>query len=62
MLNGKYDRWIDQEIRPMHELLGTPPEHKKLILYETDHIPPKTEYIRETLAWLDRYFGPVRYE
>jgi len=62
MLNGKYDRWIDQEIRPMHELLGTPPEHKKLILYETDHIPPKAEYIRETLAWLDRYFGPVRYE
>ncbi len=60
MLNGKYDRWIDQEIRPMMELLGTPAEHKKLILYETDHIPPKAEYIRETLAWLDRYFGPVR--
>ncbi len=60
MLNGIYDRWIDQEIRPMAELLGTPPEHKQIIFYETDHIPPKAEYIRETLAWLDKYFGPVR--
>jgi len=60
MLNGKYDRGIDQEILPMYELIGTPPEHKQLILYETDHIPPKAEYIRETLAWLDKYFGPVR--
>jgi formylglycine-generating enzyme required for sulfatase activity/dienelactone hydrolase len=60
MLNGKYDRFIDQEIKPMFELLGTTQEHKQLILYETDHIPPKAEYIRETLAWLDKYFGPVR--
>ncbi|MFO7621164.1 MAG: TIR domain-containing protein [Bacteroidales bacterium] len=60
MLNGMYDRWIDQEIKPMADLLGTPPEHKQIILYETDHIPPKAEYIRETLAWLDKYFGPVR--
>jgi len=60
MLNGMYDRWIDQEIRPMVDLLGTPPEHKKIILYETDHIPPKAEYIRETLAWLDKFFGPVK--
>ena len=59
MLNGRYDTGIDERIRPMFELLGTPPEHKRLILYETDHIPPRAEYIRETLAWLDRYLGPV---
>ena len=60
MLNGMYDTGIDQDIRPMFDLMGTPPEQKKLILYETDHIPPRTEYIKETLDWLDKYLGPVR--
>lgn len=60
MLNGMYDKGIDQRIKPMFDLLGTPPEHKKIILYETDHIPPRTEYIKETLDWLDKYLGPVR--
>ena len=60
MLNGMYDRGIDEHIRPAFDLLGTPPEHKRLILYETDHIPPRAEYIKEILAWLDLYLGPVR--
>jgi dienelactone hydrolase len=60
MLNGIYDIYIDETIKPMYDLLGTPPEHKRLILYETDHIPPRAEYIKETLNWLDRYMGPVR--
>jgi len=60
MLNGLYDRGIDERIRPAFDLLGTPPEHKRLILYETDHIPPRAEYIKEILAWLDKYLGPVR--
>ena len=60
MLNGKYDNGIDARIRPMFELLGTPAEHKRLMLYDTDHIPPKNEYIKETQAWLDKYLGPVR--
>jgi eukaryotic-like serine/threonine-protein kinase len=60
MLNGMYDRNIDQAIKPMPVMLGTEPDHKRLILYETDHIPPRTEYIKETLAWLDKYFGPVK--
>jgi eukaryotic-like serine/threonine-protein kinase len=55
MLNGMYDRLIDQEIKPLPGLLGTAPDHKRLILYETDHIPPRAEYIKETLAWLDKY-------
>jgi len=59
MLNGKHDILVDAEIRPMFELLGTPDEHKRLILYDTDHIPPRAEYIKETLAWLDKYLGPV---
>jgi hypothetical protein len=44
----------------MYELLGTPDEHKELKVYETDHFIPRNEVIKETLAWLDRYLGPVR--
>ncbi|KKM23169.1 hypothetical protein LCGC14_1617910, partial [marine sediment metagenome] len=62
MINGKYDTLFPYEtsIRPMFDLLGTLDEHKKLKLYETDHIPPRNEFIKETLAWLDRYLGPVK--
>ena len=62
MLNGRYDNIldIDEQVKPMFDLLGTPAEHKRLILYDTDHIPPRNEFIKETLAWLDRYLGPVR--
>jgi serine/threonine protein kinase len=61
MLNGRYDSFFPYEaaIKPMFDMLGTPDEHKELKLYETDHIPPKNNFIRDTLAWLDRYLGPV---
>jgi dienelactone hydrolase len=61
MLNGRYDTGnpYDTCIKPMYDLLGTPEEHKKLMLYDTDHIPPRVEFIKETLAWLDKYLGPV---
>ncbi len=62
MLNGRYDVSFPFETsqKPMFDRLGTPAEHKKLLLYETDHIPPVNEIIRETLAWLDKYLGPVK--
>jgi predicted Ser/Thr protein kinase/pimeloyl-ACP methyl ester carboxylesterase len=62
MLNGRYDSLCPYEttMKPMFDLLGTPQEHKELKLYETDHIPPRVEYIKETLAWLDKYLGPVK--
>jgi len=62
MLNGKYDVIFPMETSsgPMFELLGVSPEDKKYILYETDHIPPRIEYIKETMAWLDKYLGPVK--
>jgi dienelactone hydrolase len=62
MLSGKYDTGFPYEtsIKPMFDLLGTPDEHKELKLYETDHLAPKVEFIKETLAWLDRYLGPVQ--
>jgi dienelactone hydrolase len=62
MLNGKYDAILPPDLsqRPMFELLGTPTEDKKHLLFETDHIPPRIEYIKETLTWLDKYLGPVK--
>jgi len=62
MLNGKYDANFTYEasVKPMFDLLGTPDEHKELKLYETDHIPPRNEFIKEILAWLDKYLGPVK--
>jgi dipeptidyl aminopeptidase/acylaminoacyl peptidase len=62
MLNGKYDSSLPVETssRPMFELLGTPTEHKELKLYDTDHVPPINETIRETLAWFDKYLGKVK--
>jgi dienelactone hydrolase len=62
MLNGKYDVLSPPKTSsmPMFNLLGTPKENKRQIFYETDHIPPRAEYIKETLAWLDKYLGPVK--
>jgi dienelactone hydrolase len=61
MINGRFDTLLpyDSSIRPLYDLLGTPGEHKVLKLYDTDHIPPRNEFIKETLIWLDRYLGPV---
>jgi len=60
MLNGKYDVTSPYEttVKPFYDLLGTPETDKRLCVYETDHYVPKNEMIRETLAWLDKYFGP----
>ncbi len=62
MINGRYDsaNGYETSIKPMFDLLGTPDEHKELKLYETDHIPPRNEFIKETLVWLDHYLGPVK--
>jgi eukaryotic-like serine/threonine-protein kinase len=54
MLNGRYDTIypFDATVKPMFDLLGTPAEHKRLRLYDTDHFLPRNELIKETLAWL----------
>jgi cephalosporin-C deacetylase-like acetyl esterase len=61
MLNGKYDSFFPYEttVLPFLNLLGTPKENKKCIVYETDHNVPPDEMVKETLNWLDKYFGPV---
>ena len=61
MLNGEFDFFFPVETaqKPMFDLLGTPPEHKRRITYPGGHSVPRVEMIKETLAWLDRYLGPV---
>jgi pimeloyl-ACP methyl ester carboxylesterase len=60
-LVGRYDSMTPYETstKPLFDFIGTPDDHKLIKVYETDHIPPKSEYIVEILAWLDRYLGPV---
>ncbi len=62
MLNGKYDFFFPYATSqvPFYELLGTPKEHKKIVVHEFGHAIPATDRARETLAWLDHYLGPVR--
>jgi hypothetical protein len=44
----------------MFERLGTPSEHKRQVIMEAGHANlPRGQVIREGLAWLDRYLGPV---
>ncbi|MFQ5640805.1 MAG: protein kinase [bacterium] len=61
MLNAKYDFFFPYETAqlPFYELLSTPKEHKKLFVYERGHSVPRTEYVKEVLAWLDRYLDRV---
>lgn len=61
MLNGARDFYfpVESSQLPMFDLLGTPPEHKRRMIYALGHSVPRTEMVKETLAWLDKYFGPV---
>jgi dipeptidyl aminopeptidase/acylaminoacyl peptidase len=62
MINGIADFGapVETNIQPMFDLLGTPEEHKRLVLLDGGHVPASTnEVIREVLDWLDLYLGPV---
>jgi serine/threonine protein kinase/dienelactone hydrolase len=62
MLNGRYDTGfpVDSSIKPLFDLLGTSPKNKYLKLYESDHVVPRNEMIKEILSFLDHYLGPAR--
>jgi len=62
MLNGRFDFIfpVSSSQEPMFQMLGTPKEHKRRVVYETGHDIPQNEQIKETLDWLDRYLGPVK--
>ena len=62
MLNGRYDTNLEAAIMPMYQLLGTRKEDKKLMLFDSDHIVSRIDFVRETLSWLDKYMGPIRWK
>ncbi len=52
MLSGRYDHIFPLEAssKPMFEYLGTPPEHKKQLIYDVGHTgPPRYEIIKQSL-------------
>jgi len=61
MLNGAYDYFFPEKTaqEPMLRLLGTPPALKQRLAFEAGHSVPRVDVIREVLAWLDKYLGPV---
>ena len=63
MLNGAYDAIepVEDAQRPMFDLLGSPADQKKWVVYESGHAlgDRRTELITESLDWLDTYLGPV---
>jgi len=64
MLNGRYDYTfpLEQMQKPLFRLLGTPDQDKRHVVYDTAHDVNvfRTEMVRETLDFLDKYLGPVR--
>jgi len=62
MINGRYDFTFPMETsqRPMFRLLGTREQDKRYALFDSGHVPPRNDVIRETLNWLDNYLGPVK--
>ncbi len=63
LLGSKWDPIFPHETsqKPMIELLGTPPQDKEWFVYDGgSHHMPVDIVARESLAWLDRYLGPVR--
>ena len=57
MLNGEQDAfYIPPAQRAYFNLLGSPPGQKRFISYPgVGHLVPRSEGIRETLAWFDRF-------
>ena len=63
MVNGRYDYTFPLETSqdPLFRMLGTPATDKRHVLLDTPHdvTEQRPILVREVLAWLDRYLGPV---
>jgi serine/threonine protein kinase/formylglycine-generating enzyme required for sulfatase activity/predicted esterase len=64
MISGEFDttfRFKDRQ-KPFFEALGTPASDKKHLVLPDGHVLTNqwNNVIRESLAWLDKYFGPVK--
>ena len=61
MLNGREDYAypLETSAAPLFRLLDAPPRHKRLVVFESGHVPPPITVTREVGAWLDQHLGPV---
>jgi dienelactone hydrolase len=62
LMGGRYDYFIPYESaqKPFFERLGTPAPDKVHLVVDAPHSIPRSDFVRETLGWLDRYFGRAR--
>jgi len=62
MINGRYDFRIPLETcqEPLFRALGSLPQDKRHILFDSGHSVPEVAKMKETLDWLDRYLGPIK--
>jgi len=61
MLNGRYDFVYPPggSQLPLFGLLGTPEGQKRHVQFDSGHMPPIQDVMREILDWLARNLGPV---
>jgi len=64
LVNGRYDFTapFDTNQLPLFRLLGPPEKDKKHVVFDSGHVPPWPDVVRETLDWLDQRLGPVTAE
>jgi eukaryotic-like serine/threonine-protein kinase len=62
MVNGRYDQFfpLATSQNVMFSSLGTKEKDKHRVIFESGHIPPNNQMVKEILDWLDRYQGPVK--
>ncbi|HUF47726.1 MAG TPA: protein kinase [Vicinamibacterales bacterium] len=62
LVNGRDDFGVSAaEQQRFHDLLGTPPAHKRRVVLDGGHVPQDIrELFKYTLDWLDTYLGRVR--
>ena len=61
MISGEHDviRPVATYQAPMFASLGTPDHLKRHAILDGGHLPPREQVVAESLAWFDRYLGPV---
>lgn len=63
MVNGRYDFSfaLDKSQNPLFAMLGTPASDKRHVVMESPHdvTVQHGQLVKEVLAWLDNYLGPV---
>jgi serine/threonine protein kinase/cephalosporin-C deacetylase-like acetyl esterase len=62
MINGRLDFVLSprDSQEPLFRSLGTPPNLKQRVVFDTGHFPHYADIARESLQWLDRFLGPVK--